>query len=347
MNDIFPERLPEFDGHELVVRLQDKLAGLHGFISFHRKRGKYPCFGATRFSIYRDEMSALRDSLRLARTMSYKSALAGLPYGGAKAVLIDRLRSAGMRKRALAAYARRLRYFGTSFITGTDAGMNRSDLAALKKISDNVVGFSCNPARMTAQGIFLGIQAALKERFGDDNCAGRRFAVQGIGKVGSELIKLLYPLAERIFVTDARKETVRDMCRRYPRLIPVSSQRIYSLEVDVFSPCALHGSLNPQSVKVLRCTTIVGGANNQLDTPDIGDRLHQRGILYAPDYVVNAGGLIAVSDEFSNRGVFDEKRALKSIDRISATLADVFAAARVQKKAPFRIADAMAENIIG
>jgi len=301
------EKLPEFDNHESVSSFEDKASGLKGFIAIHRRNGDFPSFGATRFWHYDRPEEALKDALRLSQMMSYKAALAGLPYGGAKGVIISPSpdnNSISPQKKAdiLKAYANQVNYLGGRFITGTDVGITQEDLSIMAAHSPYMVGLHADPTKFTALGLFESIKICLQRVFGTNNIEGRSFAIQGIGKIGRAIAELLYQEGAKIFATDLKEKRLKELKRKLPRINLVAPSDIHKQKVDCFCPCALSGSLNKKTVPQLRCKIVAGGANNQLESNSIGRLLFERDILYAPDYLVNAGGLISVVDEYENIG---------------------------------------------
>ena len=338
------EKFAEFDDHKLVVFLYDPETSLRGFIAIHRGGLKNPSLGATRLWEYESETEALRDALRLSRMMSYKSALAGLKYGGAKAALIASPEALRNRKKFFHAYAQKLNYLGGKFITGTDVGVEDADVALMKEKTSYVIGSRVDPARYTARGVFGGIQAALEHLFGSQKLARRSFAVQGLGKTGLGLIAILSQYTSKIFGADIDPLKVKFAKKRFPRLHVIPSAKIHRQTVDVFVPCALSGSLNSQSISELRCRIVAGSANNQLESEYIGELLHKLGILYVPEYVVNAGGLIAVVDELEHASP-NEKRIMRRVMKIKRTLKTIFRRSERHKKATNTVANEMAERI--
>lgn len=338
------ENFSEFDGHAMVDFFYDEKTGLKGFIAIHRRNHTKPSFGATRLYPYNSEIDALNDALRLSKLMSYKAALAGLPYGGAKGVIIQDKKNLKNRKEILTAYADMIEYLGGRFVTGTDVGLDVKDLAIMQKQTSYVVGMKSDPAAFTGLGIYYGVQSILKELYGNEKITGRSFAVQGLGKVGIELIKLLQKEGGIIAASDVDKKRALEVKKMFPRVRIVDNREIYRQRVDVFSPCALSHSVSMKSMPLFRCKAIVGGANNQLENNHVGDSLHRMGILYAPDYVVNAGGLISVVDEYEHRN-HNKARVQKKVSKIKETLASILDTSKKIKRPPYSIADRMAEKI--
>lgn len=337
----------EFDNHTFLSFLNDDKTGLRGFIAIHRQNNSAPSFGATRMWRYDSDKEAMDDALRLSRMMSYKSALAGLPYAGAKGVIMlnSRAFDSKERNRLLEAYAENVERLNGQFITGTDVGLTQRDLDVMNKKSEYIVGFNGDSTEFTALGVFYAIKTSLNKIFGDESVVGRSFAIQGLGKVGHCIVELLYKDAKKIIVSDIDEEKTRMIKKKYPKVKIVDSMQIHKQKVDVFCPCALSHALNSKTVADLSCKIIAGGANNQLENEKIGKLLHKLGILYAPDYVINAGGLISVTDEFEH-SKYSKKRVEKKVARIKNTLEKIFRLSEKYNKAPNIIADEMAEKIV-
>ncbi len=340
---IFDE-LKEFDNHHMVVFLYNKQTGLRGFIAIHRNGLKFPSFGATRIWQYKNDQDALRDALQLSRGMSYKSALAGLPYGGAKAIIMLPESAEISKKDLLKEYIKTVNYLGGKFITGADVGINMDDLALMKQNSPYIVGVKNDAVKFTGLGVYYGIKAGLKVVFGKESLGDRSIAIQGMGKTGSALLSFIYNEAAKIYVTDLNKERLAEIKKQYPKVTTVTPAQIYSLKVDVFSPCALSNVINVKNISALQCKIIAGSANAQLENKQIGHLLHKLNILYAPDYVINAGGLIAVADEYKYQRS-NEERITKAVKSIKDTLITIFTESKKMDKPTNVIADQMAENI--
>lgn len=344
-------RLREFDNHEFVSFAQDKATGLRAVIAVHRANPDVPSFGATRFWQYASSLEGVKDALRLSRLMSYKAALAGLECGGAKGVIISendpREINGSQRESLLETYAARVNMLGGRFVTGTDVGISQDDLDIMRRGCRHIIGFNDNSTAFTALGVFEGVKAALSEVFGSSELAGHSFAIQGLGKIGGGLLAHLYEAAgsdAKIYVSDIESAQLEKMKAQYPRITPVASEAISQQQVDVFAPCALSGAVNKKNIEKLSCKIVAGGANNQLESESVGDRLHERGILYAPDYVLNAGGLIAVFDEYKYPA-YDRARVEKAVRHIPETLKNIFAESRTEKIPPSRAANRIAERI--
>lgn len=326
LSDITGEasRLAAFDAHERVWLGRDEARGLTAIVAIHDTT-LGPALGGTRIWAHENLEAALTDVLRLSRGMTYKAAVAGLALGGGKAIIRADPRSEKTPE-LLEAYAEMLAMLGGQFYTAEDVGMTLADADFLRARTFNVGGTtqggSGNPSPVTAHGVFLGIRAALAHRFGTDALAGRRIAVQGLGSVGFALCEALHAGGARLVVADldaARIEKARDA---FAAEI-VATGDFASADVDVLAPCALGGGINAQTVPLIRAKVVAGAANNQLARHEDARMLMERGILYAPDYVINAGGLINVAAEFDPEG-YDRERALAKVGEIPRTLADIF-----------------------
>ncbi len=341
------ETLPEFNNHKMVSFIFDKKTGLRGFIAIHKGNLTHRAFGATRLWQYKSEIDGLKDALTLSKTMSYKAALAGLPYGGAKGVLIQPNGTLEKEKKRtlLKTYAHYINYLHGTFITGADVGIDENDVKAMRKESSFIVGVNVDPVKFTVIGIFNSIKECLKEVYGNDQLSNRSFAIQGLGKIGIGLLELLYKNNAAIYATDINETRMHAVAKSFPHVHLVKPDEIYTQHIDVFSPCALSNCLNSKTFVKLRCKMVVGGANSQLENSTIGEKLSSRGILYAPDYIVNAGGLISVVDEYEYTK-HNEDRILNRVKKIPLTVRKVIQESKKLHKPTNIIADAMAEKII-
>lgn len=309
------------EGHEQIVFGYDPVSGLKAIIAIH-STALGPALGGTRFFPYESEEDAVADVLRLARGMTFKAAAAGLDLGGGKAVIIGDPRK-GKSERLFRAYGRIVDSLQGRYITAEDVGTTPADMDIVRREtrwalgSSVALGGSGDPSPVTARGLFAAARAIAQKLWGDPDLAGRRFAVQGVGKVGSAFVQLLVEARAEVMVTDSYEPAIESAVEKYG-VKPVEPDDIYELDSDFFSPCALGGSLNEDTIPRLGCQAIVGSANNQLATDADAQRLADRGILYAPDFVVNAGGLISVYDEL---GGYSRTRAMHRVDSIfEATL---------------------------
>ena len=327
-----------FESYEAIVRADDPATGLKSIIAIHDLT-LGPALGGCRMWHYPSEEQALVDVLRLARGMTYKSAMVDLPFGGGKAVIIGESKTA-KSECLFRAFGRFVDSFKGRFITGEDVGTSVEDMAWAARETPYIVGTEKgggDPSPITALGVFEGIKAALAAERGDDRLRGVRVAVQGLGHVGHALCALLHGAGANLVVTDISREAV-DRARNDFGAEAVKPDEIYRAEADVLAPCALGGILNDETIPDLQCAVVAGSANNQLLEDRHGEALRERGILYAPDYVINAGGLINVALE-AMPGGYDKERALAKVVAIADSLTEIFARAAREDVATSRVAD--------
>ena len=330
-----------FDNHAEVLFICDQPSGLSAIIALHRV-WQGPSVGGCRLKAYGSEDEALDDVLRLSRGMTYKSVMAGLTYGGAKAVIVsmpeDHRREAQMR--AMARITDRL---GGRFRTGVDFGLSADDIDVMQRETPFVFGDGVvAPSEATAEGVLISLRTAVRSRLGHSNLKGLRIVLPGLGKVGMLLAGLLVREGSVVWAADVDEERLQAATQKLG-VNAISTEKAHAADVDVFCPCALGGVLNERTVRELRASIVVGSANNQLATPRQGEMLHERGILYAPDYIVNAGGLIAVAAELEGESSawIDQK-----LGALSETLANVFDTASRRKISTGIAADLLAERRI-
>src|SRR5918992_3426638 len=315
-------------GHEQIVFCSDDQSGLRAIIAIH-STALGPALGGTRFYAYRNEEDALVDVLRLAKGMTYKAAAAGLDLGGGKAVIIGDPRRIKTEE-LLRAYGRFVETLGGRYITAEDVGTALEDMDVVRRESrwvtgcSHTYGGSGDPSPVTAYGVLQGIKACVLEVFGKADLVGRTVAVQGVGKVGHALCGYLVEQGADVKVADADVDNLARAVSDFGvETAPLDD--LHKLEVDVFAPCALGAFINDDTISQFRCKIIAGAANNQLASVEHGDKLMDLGILYAPDFVINAGGLINVEDEL--RG-YDRERAMKRVEGIYKQLQRIFALSR-------------------
>lgn len=332
-----------FDDFEQVLFCRDRETGLHAIIAVH-DTSLGPAAGGCRMFPYASEEEALRDVLRLARGMSHKSAMAALPLGGGKSVILGDPRR-DKTPELLRAFGRFVESLGGRYYVAEDVGMSVSDVEVMAGETrfalglSRGIGSSGDPSPLTARGVHLGIRAAVAHRLGAPDLRGIRVAVQGIGAVGLHLCEQLHADGAALVVSDVRCDVVALAARRFGARA-VSPEAIVAADVDVFAPCALGAIIDDESLPRLRARIVAGSANNQLAEERHGDRLSELGILYAPDYVINAGGIVNVACELS--GAYDPDEALERVDRIGPRLAALFAEADAKGEPPARLADRMA-----
>lgn len=333
-------------GFEQLVYFHDKHTGLKGITCIHDTT-LGPALGGTRLWNYDSEDDACLDVLRLARGMTYKAAAAGLNLGGGKTVLIGDVNQV-KSEAYFRAFGRMVQSLNGRYITAEDVNTSTRDMDYVKMETDHVVGLegkSGNPSPKTALGVFHGIRAALKYVHGNDNIENYSFAVQGAGQTGYYLIKyLLEAKAKKIYFTEINSRHIERMAREHPEVEFISSDRIYSLDVDVFSPCALGAVLKDETIAQIQAKIIAGSANNALQDEDKHSQmLKDLGIIYAPDFVINAGGLINVAHEM--RG-YDEKAAINDIEKIYERLLEIFTIAERENIHTQEAAKVFAKNRI-
>lgn len=330
-------------GHEQVVLCHDVSAGYRGIVAIHSTT-LGPALGGTRFWKYATDEEAFVDALRLARGMTYKNAVAGLNLGGGKAVLIGDNRTAN-REMIFRAHGRFVESLGGRYITAEDVGTSTADMDFVHMETDYVTGLagrSGDPSPVTAHGVFRSIQAAAKTCWGSDDMQGKTVSVQGCGHVGYHLAKSLHEAGARLAVTDIDAERVKRVVNEFGATA-VAPDDIYSVAAEVFAPCALGAVINDKTIPQLRVEIVAGAANNQLQDERHGDELHRRGVLYIPDYVANAGGVINVYSELAG---WSSARAFRKADEIYETVLRVLAIAKKNGLPTHAAADQLAEERI-
>lgn len=341
---------PEFDDHEQVCFFSDSATGLRAIIAIH-STALGPAAGGTRFKIYESDSLALDDALRLSRAMSYKSALAGLPVGGGKSVIIGDPAKIKTRE-LLHAYGRFIDRVGRQYATGEDVGVTVADMDTIKEVTPYVGGTSVgagDPSIHTATGIVHGLHAVAEQCFEQDRLSGLRVAIQGLGSVGWGVAERLHALGVELVVADVRAERVERAAHAFGAKA-VSTDVIHAAEVDIFAPCALGGIIREDIIGEIKAAAVAGAANNQLASPGAGRGLHERGILFAPDYVINAGGIISgldATNTMPNRSQVAFAPLDQSLAAIKSRLKSIFARAETEKCPPEVTAEQMAKELIG
>ncbi|MFJ6939125.1 Leu/Phe/Val dehydrogenase [Streptomyces sp. NPDC101132] len=337
----------EQGGHEQVVLCQDRATGLKAVIAIH-STALGPALGGTRFHAYASDEEAVRDALNLSRGMSYKNAMAGLGLGGGKAVIIgdpDVIKT----EELLLAYGRFVESLGGRYVTACDVGTFVADMDVVARATRWATGRSPenggagDSSVLTAYGVFQGMRASAQHLWGDPTLRGRKVGVVGVGKVGHYLVEHLLEDGAEVVITDVRQESVQRIVDKHPQVTAVADTDalIRTEGLDIYAPCALGGALNDDSVPVLTAKIVCGAANNQLAHPGIEKDLEDRGILYAPDYVVNAGGVIQVADELHG---FDFDRCKIQATKIFDTTLEIFARAKADGIPPAAASDRIAEQ---
>ena len=314
-----------FDNHEQIVFCNDEDTGLKAIIGIHNTT-LGPALGGTRMWQYKSEWEALNDVLRLSRGMTYKSAITGLNLGGGKAVIIGDAKTqkndALMRK-----FGEYVNSLSGKYITAEDVGMETRDMDIIREVTPHVtgvsetIGGSGNPSPVTAYGVYMGMKAAAKYRFGTENLDGKKVLVQGVGHVGETLVKHITDEGAQVILNDINEARLEELSKKYGANVVLGND-IYGLDVDIYAPCALGATVNDASIAQLKAKVIAGAANNQLaDELKHGKLLREKGIAYAPDFLINAGGIINVYAEVVG---YDKAESLKRTENIYNTTLDIF-----------------------
>jgi leucine dehydrogenase len=336
-----------FDNHEQIVFCNDKDTGLKAIIGIHNTV-LGPALGGTRMWNYNNEWEALNDVLRLSRGMTYKSAISGLDLGGGKAVIIGDAKTQKtpqlMRK-----FGEFVHSLSGKYITAEDVGMVTADMDTVREVTPHVTGISeslggsGNPSPVTAYGVYMGMKAAAKYQFGSDNLEGKKILVQGIGHVGETLVDFLTKEGALVQITDINEVRLEEVSKKYGASI-YKGDDLYAAEVDIYAPCALGATINDETVYKIKAKVIAGAANNQLANENIhGPILQERGIVYAPDFLINAGGIINVYGEIAHYG---KEESMRRTQNIYNTTLEIFDYAVKNKLTNQKAAMAIAENRI-
>lgn len=333
-------------GFETVIYMEEDAIGMKGYVAIN-DTSLGPAVGGCRMLNYDSLGLALKDALKLSRGMTYKAAAAGLNYGGGKTVIVANDINSHRRDvfRALGKVVNSLK---GRYITGIDAGTSLDDMKILQNYTRYVSGVPNgehgvgDPSMATAYGVYMGMKACVKEAFDRSDFQGLKVAIQGAGKVGRYLIERLTSEGCKVVLAEPNEDKALNMSQEYGVDL-VKPSRIYSVEADIFSPCALGGVLNGRTIPKLKCKIVAGAANNQLVNPQAGESLHDRGILYAPDFVVNTGGLICV---VMDREGADMRHILEKTAKVYDTLAEIFRTSRTEGTPTYLIADRIAERRI-
>lgn len=338
----------EFDNHESLHFFQDDATGLQAIIAIH-STALGPAAGGCRRWIYSSDADALTDALRLSRGMTYKNAVAGLKFGGGKAVILGN-ENAPKSPALFTAFGRAVDSLGGRYITAEDVGCSVDDMRHVREQTEYVSGLpqsgssaGGDPSPWTAIGCLQGIEAAVHARLGNDSLKGVRVAVQGVGHVGLHLCRLLHEAGAELFVSDVNRDNLKAASTELPVTVVGPTELLYA-DVDVLAPCALGNILTSTTIPRIKAKVIAGAANNQLATAADGARLAERDILYAPDYVINAGGIISVAREYYGSSSEDEVRA--DVYRIRERLQAIFDAAKSSGQPTNELADELARNLV-
>ncbi len=313
------------NNHEKVVFCHDKETGLKAIIGIHNTV-LGPALGGTRMWSYASEAEALDDVLRLSRGMTYKAAISGLNLGGGKAVIIGDAKK-DKTEAMLRRYGRFIKNLNGAYITAEDVGTSTKDMEYIRMETEHVVGLpeamggGGDPSPVTAYGTYMGMKAAVKKAYGTDSLEGKKIAVQGVGHVGGYLVELLAKENAQIFITDIYEDRLKEISSKYTATV-VGMDEIYDVDMDVYAPCALGGTINDDTLRRLKCRVIAGSANNQLRNEEVhGPALIDRGIFYAPDFLINAGGLINVYSEMNG---YNRESAYAQTESIYGYTSDIF-----------------------
>jgi len=333
--------------HEQVLFCNDKDTGLKAIIAIHNTT-LGPALGGTRMWNYATEAEAFNDVLRLSRGMTYKAAASGLNLGGGKAVIIGdstKIKNEALLRR----FGKFVNSLGGKYITAEDVAMNSKDMEYIHMETKHVTGLpellggGGDPSPVTAYGVYLSMKASAKERWGSDSLKGKKVVVQGVGHVGENLVKHLTEEGAKVTITDINQDRVKAIAKQYNTEV-TDGDKLFDLDMDVYAPCALGATVNDNALSRLKCTIICGAANNQLADETVhGEIVMKKGILYAPDFVVNAGGLINVYNELHG---YNRERAMKQAESIYDTVAKVYQIAKSENIPTYIAANRMAEQRI-
>ena len=336
-----------FDYHEQIVFCNDKDTGLKAIIGIHNTV-MGPALGGTRIWNYTNEWEALNDVLRLSRGMTYKSAITGLNLGGGKAVIIGDAKTIKSPE-LITRFGQFVHSLSGKYITAEDVGSTTPDMDLIRKVTPYVTGISesiggsGNPSPVTAYGVFMGMKAAAKFKFGSENLSGKKVLVQGTGHVGETLIDYLTKEGAIVYVSDIHQDKMENMVAKYGAII-FTGDNLYSADVDIYSPCALGATLNDDTIYKIKAKIIAGAANNQLAVEAIhGAILRERGIAYAPDFLINAGGIINVYGEIMK---YDKAEAMRKTENIYNTTLEIFNLAATNNITTQQAAMQIAQNRI-
>lgn len=330
--------------HEQILFCNDNATGLKAIIAVHNTV-LGPALGGTRMWMYNNEMEALTDVMRLSRGMTYKNSISGLNLGGGKAVIIGDSRT--MKSEALfRRFGKFVEGLAGKYITAEDVGIGTSDMVWVNMETNHVVGLpgkSGDPSPVTAQGVYMGMKACAKEQFGNDSLAGKNIVVQGVGHVGEYLVSYLAKENANIFISDIHQDTLKRVSQKYGATV-VGLDEVYDVDMDIYAPCALGATVNDETLSRLKCSIIAGAANNQLANEAVhGVEVMKKGIIYAPDYALNAGGVINCYSEV--KGLSSEW-ALSKANDIYGTISDIVKRSKSESVPTYQIANKMAEERI-
>ena len=336
-----------FDGHEQIVFCNDEDTGLKAIIGIHNTV-LGPALGGTRMWNYRSEWDALNDVLRLSRGMTYKSAITGLNLGGGKAVIIGDAKTQKnddlMRK-----FGQFVDSLSGNYITAEDVGMETRDMDIIREVTPHVTGISeskggsGNPSPVTAYGVYMGMKAASKYKFGTESLEGKKVLVQGVGHVGETLVKHITDEGAQVIINDINEKRLEELSKKYNANVVLGND-VYNLDIDIYAPCALGATINDDTIHQLNAKVIAGAANNQLaDEVKHGKILQEKGIAYAPDFLINAGGIINVYAELEG---YSKQDSIKKTENIYNTTLEIFNLSEEKSITTHRAAFNIAQNRI-
>lgn len=335
------------NNHEQLVFCNDNETGLKAIVAIHNTV-LGPSLGGTRMWAYKNEMEAITDALRLSRGMTYKSSLAGLNLGGGKAVIIGdskTQKSEALMRR----FGKFINSLSGKYITAEDVGVNTKDMEYIKMETDFVTGLPVNmggsgdPSPVTAFGVYLSMKASVKEQTGSDSLSGKKVVVQGIGNVGESLVEYLVKDGAKVYINDINEERLKKVAKETGAEV-ISADAVYDMPMDIYAPCALGATVNTNTLNRLKCSIICGSANNQLADENVhGKMVIEKGILYAPDFVVNAGGIINVYYELEG---YNRERAMAHAEKIYQTTLNIFKVSKEQNIPTYMAANRIAEKRI-
>jgi len=335
------------NNHEQVLFCNDNELGLKAIIAIHNTV-LGPSLGGTRMWPYKNEMEALTDVLRLSRGMTYKSSLAGLNLGGGKAIIIGDSKTQ-KNEALMRRFGKFINSLSGKYITAEDVGMSTKDMEYIKMETDYVTGLpenmggSGDPSPITAYGVYIAMKASAHEKWGHDSLAGKKIIVQGIGNVGESLVKYLVKDGAKVFINDINEKRLKSVANETGAEV-IAAENVYTIDMDIYAPCALGATVNTDTLNKLKCSIICGSANNQLADENIHGRMViEKDILYAPDFVVNAGGIINVYYELEG---YNRERSLAHAEKIYQTTLNIFKVAKEQNIPTFMAANNIAEKRI-
>ena len=343
-----PFRLIQDDGHEQLVHCYDESTGLKALIAIHNTV-LGPALGGTRFWKYNNESEALRDVLRLSRGMTYKSAISGLNLGGGKAVIIGdplKIKNEALMRR----FGKFVDSLNGKYITAEDVGVDTKDMEFIRMETKHVTGLpewmggGGNPSPVTAYGVYMGMKACAKIAFGSDSLANKKIGVQGIGHVGESVVQFLVKEGAKVFITDINSNRMKEVAKNYAVNGIEKSEDFFTNAMDIYAPCALGATLNTSTISQLNCAIVAGAANNQLENEDIhGEQLVNKGLIYAPDFVINAGGIINVYSELHG---YNREMALAQAEKIYHTVFEIVTKAKEENLPAQKVAMRLAQERI-